>query len=351
MAARCMIKQIILLSVFFLTILLYTEESLALSCREGSNASSSTPTGLVLQSFPIGSVAFAQSDFTAGTILWRSQNFTATFTCWDTNNYPRGEDVYIYWNPKGDLSKVNSSLSVGVTIDGTNYDGINLAAGVKGPNMGPGTKSNGSNKATPLTITFTFSIYIKATGVKPPPAFTDIGTARVFQVDGVLGLNGTEGSNYNAQLTNFNNITILQCTPTVTITGTSNNTIDFGSIMKETSAVGKIAKTVPFTITADVSGGGCKGQQLAISVSSANVSSTDSTLLIPSTKPGVGIFIVDKKSAATLSLGTVYNFTDTTLNSNIQQASRDYTANLKWLTNNPTTGSFSTTAIVSITFK
>ncbi len=351
MTARCMIKKIILLSVFFLATLLYTQESLALSCRYSNNSSSSTPTGSVLQNFSIGSVSFAQSDFTAGALLWRSSTYTATFTCWDTNNYPKGEDAYIYWNPQGDLSKVDKSLNVGITINGTDYDGINSATGTKGPDVGAGTKYNGTSKATPLTITVSFSIYIKATGVTPPSTFTDIGTARVFQVDGVLGLNGTANSNYNAQLTNFNNITVLQCTPTVTIVGTSSNTVDFGAIMKETSAVGEIAKTVPFTITADVSGGGCKGQQLAVSFSSSNVSSIDSTMLIPPTKPGVGIYITPQGSTAAVSFGTIYNFSDSTLTSSVSSVTKTYNANLEWLTNNPTTGTFSSTATVSITFK
>ncbi len=349
--ANPMIKKIIFLLAFLLTTLLYSQESLALSCRYGSNSSSSTPTGTILQAFPIGSVSFAQSDFTSGTLLWRSSTYTATFTCWDTNKYPQGEDAYIYWNPQGDLSKVDPSLNVGVTINGTDYDSVNSGKGIRGPDVGAGTKYNGTSVATPLTVTVSFSIYIKATGVTPPSTFADIGSARVFQVDGVRALNSTPNSNYNAELTSFNNINVLQCTPTVTITGTSSNTIDFGTVMKETSAVGKVAKTIPFTISSDVSGGGCKGQQLVVSFSSSYVSSSDSSLLIPSTKPGVGIYITTAGSTTPLTFGTIYNFTDSTLSSNVSSVTNSYNANLKWLTNSPTPGAFSTTAVVSITFK
>lgn len=346
-----MIKKIIYLIVLLISVAVYSQNSFALSCRYGSNASSSTPTGSISQEFPIGSVSLAVSDFTEGTLLWRSSTYTATFTCWDANNRPQGEDAYIYWNPQGDLSKVDKSLSVGVTINGVDYDNINTSSGIKGPDLGPATKYNGTSKATPLTVSVTFSIYIKATGVTPPSSFTDIGSARVFQVDGVLGLNSTPNSNYNALLTNFNNITVLQCTPSVTIVGTSSNTVDFGTIMKETSSVGKIAKMVPFTVTADVSGGGCKGQQLVASFSSGNVSSNDSTLLIPSSKPGVGIYITPSDSTTPITFGNIYSFSDSVLSSNTSSISKTYNAYLKWLTNSPTVGAFTSTAVISITFK
>ncbi len=342
-------------SLLVLCAIFVSQQSFALSCRQGSNAGTPSPTGSISQNFPIGSVSFAKSDFTAGRVLWRSSTYTATFTCWDMQGHPQGEDAWLYWNPQGDLSKVNSSLSVGVTINGKDYDSINTVVASKALDIGRGTVFDSSyystyKQARPLTISFTFSIYLKATGVAPPTSFTDIGTARVFQVDGELGINSTPNSNYVANLTNFNNINVIQCTPTVTISPSS---INFGSVMRETSAVGKIAKTIPFTVTANVAGGGCVGQQLVASFSSNDVSASDSTLLIPSTKPGVGIYLTTQSNTGTpIVFGQVYPFTSTAItSSSTTTIPVGYNAYLKWLTNAPTVGTFSTTATVNITFK
>ncbi|MEW6483386.1 MULTISPECIES: fimbrial protein [Tatumella] len=342
-------------SLLVLCAIFASQQSFALSCRQGSYADTPSPTGSISQSFPIGSVSFAKSDFTAGNVLWRSSTYTATFTCWDMQGYPGGEDAWLYWNPQGGLSKIDPSLSVGVTINGKDYDSINTAVATKAIDVGRGTIFDSAyyakyGQARPLTISFTFSIYLKATGVAPQTTFTDIGTAGVFQVDGVLGINSTPNSNYVANLTNFNNIRVIQCTPTVTI---SPSNINFGNVMRETSAVGKIAKTIPFTVTANVSGGGCVGQQLVASFSSNDVSTSDPTLLIPSTKPGIGVYLTSQSNTGTpLVFGQVYPFTTTAItSSSTTTIPVGYIAYLKWLTNSPTVGTFNTTATVNITFK
>lgn len=341
--------------LLLLSTLLASQQSFALACRQGSNADSVSSTGSISQNFPIGSVSFAKSDFVSGRVLWRSSTYTSTFTCWDEQGHPQGEDAWLYWNPQGDLSKVDPSLSVGVTINGKDYDSINTATGTKAIDIGAGTVADSTyysahGQAKPQTISFSFSIYIKATGVAPPTSYTDIGNAQVFQVDGELGLNSTPNSNYDAYLTNFNNIKVIQCTPSVTI---SPSTIDFGDVMRETSAVGKIAKQIPFTVTADVSGGGCVGQQLVASFSSSDVSSSDSSMLIPSTKPGVGVYLTKSSDTSTpIVFGQAYDFTTSAItSSSVTSIPVDYIAYLKWLTNDPSVGTFSTNATVNITFK
>lgn len=327
-------------------LLVYCEPGFALSCRAGTD-----PKGSVNQQFPIGLVYLAHSDFQKGTLLWRSETYTATFTCRDTNGHPEGEDAYIYWDPQGDLARVDRSLSVGVTINGHDYDDIHDYSKSRGPDVGKGTTANGSGTATSETINVSFSLYIKATGAEPPASFPNISGTKLFQIDGEGGLNNVPNSNYNAELINFNNINVLECTPEVKILGTSANTIDFGTIMKETAASGKVAKVVPFSVTADVAGGGCKGRQLAISFSSNDADATDSTRLIPQGNPGVGISITPKDSATPITFGSVYNFTDDVLSGEATSVSKDYLAGLRWLTDNPSVGVFSATAIVSITFK
>lgn len=363
------IRKLCWLILFSLTSAIFCQQSFALSCRQGSNASSKTPVGTTLAPFPINSVAFAKSDFVAGRVLWRSETFTSTFTCWDTDNHPEGEDAYIYWNPWGDLSNIDPSLSIGVTINGKDYDTVNTQYRVRaidvGAGTGPGTYRSCTstsifgiclaykNVALPNTTSFSFSIYIKATGKTPPTSYANLATARVFQVDGVLGINtSTQNSNYVANLTNFNNIRVIQCTPTVTIVGTGNNTVAFGNIPATNASVGKIERTVPFTVNANIAGGGCSGESLVISFSSPDVSSTDNTLLIPATKPGLGIFITPQDNTSSkITFGQISDFTSSAITKDTTVISKAYNANLQWLTASPSVGSFSSTATVNVTFK
>lgn len=361
-------RRLCWLIIFALTSVIFCQQSFALSCRQGSNASSKTPTGTTLAPFPINSVAFAKSDFVQGRVLWRSETFTSTFTCWDTDNHPMGEDAFIYWNPWGDLSNIDPSLSIGVTINGKDYDAVNTQYRVQsidlGAGTGPGTYTactsyifgictNNKYVAVPNTISFSFSIYIKATGKSPPTSYANLASARVFQVDGVLGINTTtQNSNYVANLTNFSNIRVVQCTPTVTIAGTGNNTVAFGNIPATNASAGKIERTVPFTVNANIAGGGCSGESLVISFSSPDVSSSDNTLLIPATKPGLGIFITPQDNTSSkIKFGEISDFTTSAIAKDTTVISKIYNANLQWLTSSPLIGSFSSTATVNVTFK
>lgn len=346
-------QKIIIIALSIFTGLLLSPSSHALSCRQGSSPSSSSPVGKTLDNFSIGYVSFARSDFVAGKVLWRSQNYTSTFTCWDTDNHPQGEDAWIYWDPQGELNKIDPSLSIGVTINGRDYDGVNQKTGLRAVNVGKGTiryDERGARVAIPQTITFSFSIYIKATGAKPPARYYDIGHARVLQIDGELGLNKTtRDSNYIVNLTNFNNINIVECSPTVDI---DPKVVTFGSIARETSAIGKVAKQLPFKVTANVQGGGCKGELLLISFTSNDLSPNDRTLLIPAQNSGVGITLAKQNNPSKLiEFGQGHLFISSPITESSTIIPIDYLASLKWLTNDPAVGTFSTTASVNITFR
>lgn len=361
-------RRIIFILFLLVANIICCQQSFALSCRQGSSASSNDPTGTTLANFPIGSVAFAKSDFVAGRVLWRSETFTSTFTCWDTDSNKSGEDAYIYWNPWGDLNTIDPSLTIGVTINGRDYDSVNNQYRVRAINLGrgtgPGTYSVCTRSffglclefktyANPSTLSFSFSIYIKASGTAPPVSFPNISPARVFQVDGQYQINSsTLNGNYVANLTNFSNIRILQCTPTITISGTSANAVNFGILASTNAHAGKVEKSIPFTVTANIAGGGCSGESLVASFSSPDASGSAPTLLVPNNQPGVGIFITPQSDTSSkVVFGQISNFTSTAITKDTTQISKTYNANLQWLTDRPTIGTFSSTATVNVTFK
>ncbi|CAI0749789.1 fimbrial protein [Serratia entomophila] len=347
-----------LLSVLGLAALAMAQQAAAMQCRFGNSTGSKNPTGSVTQDIDVGRpIVLAASDFVAGNLIWRSQNFTSTFTCWDTDNFPRGEHAYIYWNPQNSFGALDKSLAIGVSINGIDYDAINLKQSGKnptGPDLGPGTKP-GSNKkkADPQAVTASYSVYIKATGVKPPAGnFTPLGRASLFQIDGVGGLNATKDSNFNAYIKGLDKIRVIQCNPQITVLANNGASVDFGVLSTTSAKTGTVAKQVPFDIKASLSGGECAGQSLQASFSSTNADPSDNTQILPTTKPGVAIFLTQQRDTnkKPIPLQTNVDFGGT-LQDKQNEVKETFIANLKWLTNSPTPGVFNATANVDVTFK
>ncbi|TFZ52042.1 fimbrial protein [Serratia proteamaculans] len=347
-----------LLSLVGLAGLAMAQQAAAMQCRFGNSTSSSRPTGSVTQDIDVGRpIVLAASDFVKGNLIWRSQPFTSTFTCWDTDGYPQGEHAYIYWNPQNAFGGLDKSLEIGVSINGRDYDAINLKQSSNrptGPDLGPGTvRTNGRNKAAPQAVTASYSVYIRATGVKPPAGnFAPLARASLFQIDGELGLNATKDSNFNAYIKGLDKIRVIQCNPQISVLANNGASVDFGVLSTTSAKTGVIAKQVPFDIKATLNGGECAGQSLQASFSSTNADPSDNTQILPTTKPGVAIFLTQQRdtSKKPLPLQTNVDFGGV-LQDKQNEVSETFIANLKWLTNTPTPGVFNATANVDVTFK
>jgi len=346
----------------FLTLLglagvLTMQQASAMQCRSGNGTGSSMPSGGVSQDIDIGRpIVLAASDFVANNVIWRSQNFTTTFTCWDTDGQAQGEHAYIYWNPKNGFSALDPSLAVGVSINGIDYDAINHQQSAErptGPNLGWGTVGNGSSTAVPQAITISYSVYLKATGIRPPAGnFTPLPQASLFQVDGAGGLNTVQGQAFNARLKGLDKIRVVQCNPQITVKANSGSSVDFGLLNSSGAKPGKVAKQVPFNIKATLTGGDCAGQSLQASFSSTNADPANDTYILPTTRPGVAIFLTKQNdlSRTPIPMQTAVDFGQE-LQEKQTEVTETFLANLKWLTNNPTPGIFSATANVDVTFK
>lgn len=346
-----------LLTLLGLAGLLLMQQVSAMQCRFGNATGSSTPSGGVSQNIDIGRpVVIAASDFVANNIVWRSQNLTSTFTCWDTNGMARSEHAYIYWNPKNGFGALDPSLAVGVSINGMDYDAINHQQSTErptGPDLGMGIIGIGGSTAQPQAITINYSVYIKATGIRPPAGnLAPLAQASLFQIDGGNGLNPVQGQAFNAYLKGLDKIRVVQCNPQISVTANSGSSVDFGSLNSSGAKPGVVAKQVPFNIKATLTGGECAGQSLQASFSSTNTDPGNDAYILPATRPGVAIYLTKQGdlSGTPIPMQTTVDFGHE-LQEKQTEVTETFLAHLKWLTDNPKPGIFSATANVDVTFK
>lgn len=333
---------------------LFSPSALALSCSEASSGSLSQVIALDQ------AISVSTANLTPGTILWRSPSYTSTFQCRDSENYPQGENAYLYWDPASQMQGIHPSIEVGVTwrsIDikpssGSRTDvgrgtECRAAWGFWGWSWGWGCRS----PAQSLTVSVTYSVYIKATGSAPPAngRINNTGQYAVFQVDGFYGLNSTPNSNFRAYVTGLGNIRFISCTPQVNVVANNGNTVNFGTIPARRAVAGTVEKQMPFSVVANLTNAGqdCQGQVLVASFSTTSpVSGTD--IILPSTNSGFGISI---STASTPGNFIPFNTSVPLGSVNGSVVQNDFIASLRWLNNSPQTGTFNASANVDVTFK
>lgn len=338
-------RFIMLLAV--LAAALFSTGSFALSCK---NTSGGVRQDIVLDQ----EITVPTATLIPGTLLWRSQTFTSTFVCSDTDNHPSGEHAFLYWDPLGEMQKIHASLEVGVTYNNIDIKPVNGAKNDVGPGTvcRPGLNGQGClSPAQSQTLTVTYSVYIKATGNPPPAsgAITDPSSYALFQVDGEGGLNGNEGSNFRPYLTGLSNIRFIACHPKVSVIGNQGNTVDFGKVISGNAKPGSVAKRVPFTVQADLTGPGqdCRGQTLMASFSTS-YPIHDNTTILPTTDSGFGIALSQGDTPASfipLNESTLLGMAGGEVVEN------SYLASLVWLSTRPKTGRFDASVTVDVTFK
>lgn len=323
-----------------------SQNSYALSCKKDNGIRQD----IVLAQL----IKVSTANTVPGALLWRSPTFTSTFQCVDDRNKPDGENAYLYWDPKNNLKSIHNSIEIGV-----NYNSIDFKL-VKGArqDIGPGTRcrKQGSRCLAPaqsLSMTVSYSIYIKATGAPPPAGgkITNTGSYSLFQVDGVGGLNNVADSNFNAYISGLGNIRFISCNPRVTVTANNGSAVNFGSIPRQNAKVGMIEKQVPFSVYADTSspesGQDCQGQVLNASFSST-YPVQDTTTILPTSNSGFGILLSQQETPMTfipmntpVEMGLV----------NGTRVTKNFFASLKWLSTSPKVGPFRASANIDVTFK
>lgn len=324
----------------------FSQNSYAMSCKQN---------GSIRQDIVLAQpIKVSTANTAPGTLLWRSPTFTSTFECTDDLRKGKSEDANLFWDPKRNMGVVHNSIEVGVTAGNIDYHLIN---GNK-LHVGLGTDCRRFllvclAPAQSLSVTVSYSVYIKTTGNMPPSGgrINNTGSYSLFQVDGARGLNTNANQNFNAYISGLGNIRFISCNPTVTVSSNNGRVVNFGSIPRQNAEVGKVEKQIPFAVSVDMSdpdsGQDCQGQVLQASFSSPNLVLSNAAIM-PARDSGFAIQLSHQATPQT------YIRMNTPLNMGLVNGSNvteNFLANLIWISTNPRVGPFSASANVDVTIK
>lgn len=199
---------------YFLFLFIFiSPKTFALDCVEKG-------TGVVIKPpVPVGQLAIP-ADTPAGTIIWQSDPMTVTVYC-DNVLGNMVDVVHMYFNP------TSQKLGIGLLL-GANYQGEQLERNQQKVNLGTPPISGKQN----VTVTVTFNLYIKVTGVVPPSGnYLGDNQFTVFQFDGSGGINTTAGAkNLRYSISGLQGIRFLKCGADIKVFPESQQ-IDFGQLM------------------------------------------------------------------------------------------------------------------------
>ncbi|WP_369308800.1 fimbrial protein [Providencia rettgeri] len=200
--------------VYFLFLFVFMSPKVfALDCVEKGS-------GVVIKPpVPVGQLAIP-ADIPPGTVIWQSDPMTVTVFC-DNVLGNKIDVVHMYFNP------TSQKLGTGLLL-GANYQGEQLENNKQRVSLGTPPISGKQN----VTVTVTFTLYIKVTGNVPPSGhYMGDDQFTVFQFDGSGGLNITPGAkNLRYSISGLQGIRFLKCGADIKVFPESQQ-IDFGQLM------------------------------------------------------------------------------------------------------------------------
>ncbi|MQR02496.1 fimbrial protein [Glaciimonas sp. GS1] len=231
---------------------LFAQSAAALQCSSLTDGSYLTES--------IGPVSVPDS-VPDGTIIWYSQTHVVPAKCWkDYMQYQNlVDDIYFYGNPNG-LNTLGWGIEFGLLYKGvTAWDGdwssaphLGVFTGFSSPPCPDVTTIDQLYTCSLVQPSIAFQVVIRKRGLLPfqrPPQ----DTYDVFQLDGVLGMNGGSSNprgNFRYQLSGLQNIVGTPCTVDVTVTPEP-GIINFGQIQKTSTGFNPANPTKPFSLALD----------------------------------------------------------------------------------------------------
>ncbi|WP_426136170.1 fimbrial protein [Pseudomonas sp. PWP3-1b2] len=306
--------------------------SYALACREdGTNS--------VITSEALGTALAVAADAPNGSIIWESGPRSVNVICKDDYFHGR-EEVYFYVNP--------ASVSIGKGIRvGIRYNNVPITQSTG--KVGTGFFSDRGCTASSCVgwdkarFTLNFSVFIEKYDPTPPSGqASQLTSYRVFQLDGVLGLNSRPNSNFNYVVTGMNGIRFVPCTPELTI---SPSTVIFPTPSRKAS-IGEVASTANFSLNLR------KGCDTPYTVSARFATtpgggSVIDGLLVPPNNNSVGILLSRAESDKQLPFNTWFTLQELM---GLGQSHDEFRADLKWRTP-PVPGAFDAAVVVDMYYK
>lgn len=282
------------------------------------------------------------------TVLWRSPNYSISITCFQDRDWGP-EQVYFYLSPTGQ-GALGSDLEVGINLNGEDLRCSSLPGCRQKIGMhfdGCWTGGRGGCEGMAQTKQVRFQIFLSKLAAPTPGKegpITGVNSYALFQFDGVGGINNLGGRNLRMYALGMNNLRYVACTSTLSI---SPKTLNFQILQSQFAAQNLVIKELPFSITANKSCNSAYGlNAMFIPASNTTLSSTDT--LLAKDNPTVGIRLLNEDRSV-ISIGKEFEFipytpTQTTVTKN-------FLAQLRWMTSRPILGPFNATAAIEVYYK
>ncbi len=328
-----------LLSIIFFGALLFSQSSFAAIClQDGTNSTATI-------SFN-GTIA-VPSTAPKGMILWRSPDYVTEIICYQETSWGMGEDVYFYLSPTDQgMVQLGPDLEFGVNLAGVDMTCSSLPKcrtkiGSIEPCIGP-TCTSRKNR---FTLSYNFFVAKRSTaeqskGKDGPLA--GIASYDAFQIDGANGINAKPDKNFRMTVQGLEQIRFIDCFSQLQILP---QTIDFGRLHVSTAKASTVAKEKDFSILISKSCSSVYGISAVMTPIDATVQGGDT--LVPRQNDSVGIMLLRDNKVA-LPFHREFELTSPTGD---QLVTKRFTAQLKWLTDQPKVGSFSAGATFDIYYK
>jgi len=306
--------------------------SYALACREDGS-------GSTVDIAPLGTALAGSADAPDGTIIWESGPRSTNVICKDDSNHGR-EEVYFYLNP------ANVSIGQGIRA-GIRYKSVPITQSTG--KYGTGFFSDRGCTWANCTgwdqarFTLNFSVFIEKFGTTPQNGqASNLTQYRVFQLDGIQGLNNKPNSNLNYIVTGVNDIRFVPCAPELTITP---SVVNFPTPSRK-AQIGEVASTATFNLSLRKA---CDTPYTvdARFATTPGGGSLINGLLVPDNNSSVGISLSREDTSQTLAFNQWFALAK--LNAS-GQTRHDFRADLKWRTL-PIPGAFDAAVIVDMFYK
>ncbi len=191
-------RSALIFIAFALTWCFSATNAFALVCYIGSDTEATKDTDVLNAAAYLGNKG-------NGTRVWTSRVFTRNVTCRSELINGGSENVYVYPYPKRDSQQFPSNIQIGLIFNGEDLGTFDTSGSVSSSKVDTGWVVKNAAESRVMT----FQIYMVKTGTI---STTGVNEVTVFQLDGLGGLNATDGSNYNITVSGWDNIGSVNCT-------------------------------------------------------------------------------------------------------------------------------------------
>ncbi len=284
------------------------------------------------------------------TVFWRSEPRTINIECWHQGQ-GQAEYLTVYlapYDPTGAL--LGPDAEVGIRIGGADYRATELDKQIVLYNVIPACNNPAGCRSAALRIPLSFSVFLSkrsAAGSGKEGPVTQVPGYLVFKVSGHITPpppSHINGISFGYAIVGLDKMRFVGCASTVDI---SPRVIDFSPISSFSAEANKVVKQEPFSITSSKncdSSYGLTGRFMPIK----GRVGADGTTLIPSNNNSLGIRLLRKEDASAIPLARDFELFAKTTN---RVSVKDYTAELRWLSNKAILGDFEAAVQLEVFYK